>query len=187
MMRKTLITMTAAMLFVVSTANAALYRFSFDSSDAELTATGEITVNAADEVTAVSGVISGLTNQTISAVTVNPSFPSPSYSADGSFIYNNVYYPTGVPFDVNGLLFTTVQNSGGYWNLWGNSPDNYSLWESAGSQNYPIEESGNLSVIATPELSTWALMLLGFAGLSYVGHRRARQPPRRITNLCFEP
>jgi hypothetical protein len=179
MMRKTLITMTAAMLFVVSTANAALYRFSFDSSDAELRATGEITVNAADEVTAVSGVISGLTNQTISAVTVNPSFPSPSYSADGSFIYNNVYYPTGMPFDVNGLLFTTVQNSGGYWNLWGNSPDNYSLWESAGSQNYPIEESGNLSVIATPELSTWAMMLLGFAGLSYVGHRRARQPPRR--------
>jgi hypothetical protein len=140
-MRKSLITMSAAMLFGISAANATVYRFNFDSSDAELTATGELTVNAADEVTALSGVISGLTNQTISAATVNPTFPSPSYSADGSFIYNNVYYPTGMPFDVNGLLFTTVQNSGGYLNLWGNSPDNYSLWESAGSQNYPIEES----------------------------------------------
>ena len=175
----TIAALTTAALLTVTAANAATYKFSFQSSDAELTATGEITVDAADQVTSVSGVISGPVDQTISAVTVNPSFPSPSYSADDSFIYNNVFYPTGMPFDVNGLLFTTVQNSGGYWNLWGNSPDNYSLWESAGSQNYPIEESGNLRVIATPELSTWALMLLGFAGLSYVGNRRARQPPRR--------
>ena len=78
-------------------------------------------------MTGVSGAISGLTNQTISGVTANPSFPSPSYSPDGSFIYNNVYYPTGMPFDVNGLLFVTAQNPGGYWNLWGTSPGNYSL------------------------------------------------------------
>jgi hypothetical protein len=110
------------MLFNVSTGNATVYKFNFQSSDAELTATDEITVNAAEQVTAVSGVISGLTNQTISGVTANPSFPSPSYSPDGSFIYNNVYYPTGMPFDVNGLLFVTAQNSGGYWNPWGIRP-----------------------------------------------------------------
>ena len=27
-----------------------------------------------------------------------------------------------------------------------------------------------------PEPSTWAMMLLGFAGLGYVGYRRAREP-----------
>ena len=59
-MRKSLITMIAAMLFGASTASATVYRFSFDSSDAELTATGEITVNAADQVIGVYGVISGL-------------------------------------------------------------------------------------------------------------------------------
>ena len=150
--------------------------FSFDSSDAQLTATGEITVNAADQVTGVYGVISGLTNQTISAVTANSSFPSPSYSPDGSFIYNNVYYPTGMPFDVNGLLFVTDQNPGSYWNLWGNSPGNYSLWESAGSYNYPIQESGTLSLAATPEPSTWAMMLIGFAGLGFAGYCRTRVP-----------
>jgi hypothetical protein len=174
MMRKSksLITMIAAMLFGVSTASATGYRFSFDSSDAELTAAGQITVDTAGEVTGVSGVISGLTNQTISGVAANPGFPNPSYSPDGSFIYNNLYYPTGMTFDINGLLFVTAENPGGYWNLWGNSAGNYSLWESVGSYNYPIEESGSLSLTATPEPSTWALMLFGFAGLGYVGYWR---------------
>jgi hypothetical protein len=172
MMRKSLITMIAAMLFGVSTASATVYRFSFDSSDAELTATGQITVDTAGEVTGVSGVISGLTNQTISGVAANPGFPNPSYSPDGSFIYNNLYYPIGMTFDINGLLFVTAENPGGYWNLWGNSAGNYSLWESVGSYNYPIEESGSLSLTATPEPSTWALMLFGFAGLGYVGYWR---------------
>jgi hypothetical protein len=75
-------------------------------------------------------------------------------------------------FDVNGLLFVTAENPGGYWNLWGNSAGNYSLWESVGSYNYPIEESGSLTLTATPEPSTWALMLFGFAGLGYVGYWR---------------
>ncbi len=146
-MRKVLVTtiatLTTAMLFTMTTANAAIYKFTFQSNDAQLTATGQFTVNAADEVTGVSGAISGLTNQTISGVTANPSFPSASYSPDGSFIFNNVYYPTGNAFDVNGLLFVTAENPGGYWNLWGTSPGNYSLYESAGSYNYPIQESRN--------------------------------------------
>ena len=116
-MGKTLVTLIAALvttaLLTVTASNAATYNFTFQSSDAELTATGEFTVNAVDEVTSVSGAISGLTNQTISSVTANPSFPNASYSPDGSFIYNNVYYPTGATsFDVNGLLFVTNQNRG---------------------------------------------------------------------------
>jgi hypothetical protein len=31
-------------------------------------------------------------------------------------------------------------------------------------------------VEAVPEPSTWALMLLGFAGIGYAGYRRAREP-----------
>jgi PEP-CTERM motif len=27
-----------------------------------------------------------------------------------------------------------------------------------------------------PEASTWAMMLLGFAGLGFAGYRRAREP-----------
>ena len=179
-MRKTMVTTIAAlmtaMMLNASAASAAVYSFTFESSDAELSASGEIVVNGAGQVTGMSGAISGLTSQTISAVTANPSFSSSAYSPDGSFIYDNVYHPTGMAFDVNGLLFTTAQNPGGYWNLWGNSPGNYSLWESAGSYNYPIEESGSLSVAAAPEPSTWAMLGLGFAALGLVGRRRRRTP-----------
>ena len=163
-----------ALLIQFSGASAAVYKFTFQSNDAQLMATGEITVNAAEQVTAISGVISGLTNQTISGLSGNPSFPSPSYSPDGSFIYNNLYYTTGMSFDINGVLFGSAQNPGGYWNLWGASPGNYSLWESSGSYNYPIQESGTLSMAAAPEPSTWAMLGLGFVALGFVGRRRQR-------------
>jgi hypothetical protein len=112
----TIAALTTAALLTVTVANAATYKFSFQSSDAELTARGEITIDAADHVTGVSGVISGLVDQTISGVTANPGFPSQALSPDGLFFYDNVYYPTGMSFDVNGLLFVTAQNLGGYWN-----------------------------------------------------------------------
>jgi hypothetical protein len=178
MMHKGLITVLSTLstvaLLSMTVANAATHNFIFESSDAELTAVGQFTVDAAEEVTNISGTISGLTNQTISAVTANPSFPGSAYSPDGSFIYNDVYYPTGNAFDVDGALFVTAQNPGGYWNLWGTSPGNYSLFESAGSSNYPIQETGTLSVMATPELSTWAMLVMGFAALGFVGRRRQR-------------
>jgi hypothetical protein len=77
-------------------------------------------------------------------------------------------------FDYSGLLFTTAENPGGYWNLWASSPGAYSLYESAGSYNYPIQETGTLSVAGAPEPSTWAMLALGFAALSLVGRRRQR-------------
>jgi PEP-CTERM motif len=177
MMRKTLFTMIAALatatLLTVTTSNAATYKFTFQSSDAALTATGEFTVNAADQVTGVSGAVAGLTNQSISGVFANPSFPNSSTSPDGLFIYDNLYSPAGMVFDYSGLLFTTAENPGGYWNLWASSPGTYSLYESAGG-SYPIQEIGTLSVAGTPEPSTWAMLALGFAALSFVGRRRQR-------------
>jgi hypothetical protein len=175
MMRKTLVTIIAtlatATLLTVSASSAATYKFDFQSSDAGLTATGQFIVNAANEVTSVSGAVAGLTNQAISGVTANPSFPASSYSPDSLFIYDNLYSPTGMAFDYSGLLFTTADNPGGYWNLWASSPGTYSLYESAGG-SYPIEESGTLSVAAAPEPSTWAMLALGFVALTFVGRRR---------------
>ena len=190
-MHKTLATMiaslTTAILLSASAANATVYRFNFKSFDLELTAVGEITVDAADEVTAVSGFISGLADQTVSSVSPNPNFPGPAYSPDGSFIYNNLYHPSGLSFDIDGLLFATMQNPGGYWNLWGNSPGGYSLWESADSYNYRIEESGTLGVAAVPELSTWAMLGMGFAGLGVAARGRARLRPKQSLGWTPNP
>ena len=175
-MRKFMVTVIAALLFSASTANAEVYKFTFESFDSELTAAGQFTVDAAGQVTAVQGAISGLADQTISAVADNASFPHVAYSPDGSFIYDNLHHAAGAPFDYYGLLFVTAQNPGGYWNLWQSSPGAYSLWESAGSYAYPVEESGNLSVAAAPEPSTWAMLALGFGVLCAVGRRRRRAP-----------
>jgi hypothetical protein len=76
-------------------------------------------------------------------------------------------------FDIAGLLFKTTQNPGGYWNLWGTGPGSYSLYESQGSYNYPIQTTGTLSIAAAPEPSTWAMLGLGFVSLGVVGRRRA--------------
>jgi hypothetical protein len=170
----------AAAVFAPALANATVYKFTFESFDSELTAAGQMTVDTSGDVTGVSGAISGLVNQSISSVAANPNFASPAYSPDGSFIYNNLYHASGMPFDIDGLLLVTAQNPGGYWNLWGTSPGNYSLWESVGSYNYPIQESGSLRVTSAPEPSTWAMMLIGFAGLGFAGYRASRT---RAANL----
>ncbi|HSU99343.1 MAG TPA: PEP-CTERM sorting domain-containing protein [Roseiarcus sp.] len=54
-------------------------------------------------------------------------------------------------------------------------PGNYSLFESIGSYNYTIEETGTLSVAATPEASTWAMFALGFASLVLFGRRKSER------------
>jgi PEP-CTERM motif len=36
------------------------------------------------------------------------------------------------------------------------------------------EAGGTGTIVGTPEPSTWAMMLLGFAGLGFAGYRKAR-------------
>jgi PEP-CTERM motif len=46
-----------------------------------------------------------------------------------------------------------------------------------GSDIFSLESAATLSnivVVGTPEPSTWAMMLLGFAGLGFVGYRKSR-------------
>jgi hypothetical protein len=152
---------------------AGVYTFTFDSSDGALSMTGEFTVDASDDVVSMTGDISGLVDQTITDVFANPSAPGVATSPDGSFYYNNMFYSSGQTFDVDGVLFTTAENTTGYWNLWGTSPSSYTLYESVGPNNFAVQEVGRLSVGAIPEASTWAMLGLGFAGLGLVGVRRA--------------
>ena len=49
------------------------------------------------------------------------------------------------------------------------------------SEAYAVQETGRLTVAAAPELSTWAMMLAGFAGLGLAGCA-ARRATRRSTS-----
>jgi hypothetical protein len=51
-----------------------------------------------------------------------------------------------------------------------------------GSIAYGINDAGQAAGVSNfvPEPSTWALMLLGFAGLSFAGYRRARAGGERL-------
>jgi hypothetical protein len=150
------------------------FQFDFTSASDSVTASGLFTVAANNEVTAITGTVSNtvLGPQTITGIVGNPNFPGPNNT--GGFTYDNVFTAGDPVFDINGILFQTSGNPGGYWNLWGNGPGSYTLYASDSAGGYPVQESGTLSVTSVPEASTWAMMLVGFAGLGFVGYRRQK-------------
>jgi PEP-CTERM motif len=108
------------------------------------------------------------------------------YPAPGKVSYDNLFYPgagapitcVGVPagglFDDYGVMFTLA--NGDLVDLYSNGgtgPGIYGVvvWAS-GAADYT--SAGGLSV-STPEPSTWAMMLLGFAGLGFAGYRSSRK------------
>ena len=44
---------------------------------------------------------------------------------------------------------------------------------------FPSSAAATVSGVV-PELSTWAMLLLGFAGLGYAGYRRAKTSPAKL-------
>jgi len=162
--------LTALILATGSDANARVYDYTFTSVSDSMS--GQFT----DEVTNITGTLSGGVDDTITGFVANPSFPNPVYTPDWAFIYSDVFYSGQDPnLDVYGVVFTTARNPGGYWNLWAAGPGNYSLYESSPGGGYPIAiDGGYLDPVAVPETSTWAMMILGFAGLGFAGYRPHR-------------
>jgi hypothetical protein len=166
-----------------SEARASVYDFQFTSPEA--TASGQFVVNSANEkVTSISGSVSvsGQPIDTITTILADPSFPSP-YD-NGAFIYDDTYYAGNPVFDVDGVLFATAGNPGGSWNFWGNSADNYSLYEYVPNVGYAVAVTGTFTVsapeassfaVSAPEPSMWAMLSLGFAGLGLAGYRKSRK------------
>jgi PEP-CTERM motif len=108
------------------------------------------------------------------------------YPAPGKLSYDNLFYPgasapitcIGVPpgglFDDYGVLFTLA--NGDLVDLYsngGSGPGIYgvAVWAD-GAADYT--SAGGLTV-STPEPSTWAMMILGFAGLGFAGYRSSRK------------
>jgi hypothetical protein len=76
----------------------------------------------------------------------------------------------GYTSDVSGVGVAENYNSS-------NATD-FTFFRNQGVPPFPFDVAFQMEVsgVATPELSTWAMMVLGFAGLGYAGYRRAREP-----------
>jgi hypothetical protein len=155
--------------------NASVYIFDFNNFAAGFEATGTLTTDAANgqtgNVLTVTGTVTGLGAGTISYV---PSLGSTV--VDPAFTYDDILFAGSNPkFDLQGLVFETASYE---FNVWGNSADNYSFYNTTpiGTQNSLSAGDGpgqvTVSITAVPEPATWAMMILGFLGMGVVSYRR---------------
>jgi hypothetical protein len=69
-------------------------------------------------------------------------------------------------------LSDTATYTGQTFSSLGVTPGRYEwTWGDGANQNFTLVIGGTV-----PEPSTWAMMLIGFAGVDFVGHRASRRP-----------
>jgi hypothetical protein len=135
----------------------------------------------------------GLNSETISQTfnyptsgTFSPSF---SYSAQYYEQYQQPVYYTNYYWVNTSYYVTDGCSWGDCWGHWVNQgywqPYTYyagentytNYFNSSGSGSAPLEVNAPVSeVAAVPEPSTWAMMLLGFAGIGFMASRRRPRP-----------
>ena len=130
-----------------------LFDYSFDIAPE----TGYGSLNTLDELNgeymATAGKLTVTGGNDVGAYSLYPGGPGQTTSPMGSFYYDNLLFPSyptlNPPLDVDGLLFT---NPGLEINIWGNSPGNYSYYDSTGSGAYgsQLAESGTLAFEVDP-------------------------------------
>jgi hypothetical protein len=169
------------------------YSFSFsDTADGVYITNGILDVSGGQAISG-GGTLTGPGPWTgglaISLATL--STPGVQPNPGGLFTYvggtGNVQGDTVFPVDNFGLIFTV--SNGDWINLWSNGGNNYGLGAvnaNGGGKDgtYVYNDTGTASfaettpsqVAAVPEPSTWAMLLLGFAGIGFTAYRRKNKP-----------
>jgi hypothetical protein len=164
----------AAVVLFSPTAKAGVYNFDANTGGF-IEAFGTFTTDAPNGVT---GNIISVVGTVIGGPDPGPISFVPGPGNDGIFFWDNILSPASNPQLSNaGVLFYTTTYE---YNAFSNGPDNYSFWAAprAGGDFITADEVRGF-ITAIPELSTWAMMLLGFAGIGIFTYRRAK----RITSI----
>ncbi len=108
--------------------------------------------------------------------------------SNGNVTYDNLFWPGGSPqtgsdypfgggfLDIYGLMFSI--DGGEVVNLWSNGTGmGYGVAVATSANALDYIGDGSVTATATPELSTWAMALIGFAGLGYAARRAVSKVP----------
>lgn len=111
--------------------------------------------------------------------TVSPSQVAPTYTNPNFLGYdvetNN--FSTGSLFLSAGTYYLTLQNGATTNNNYPNPFWDFTSANNEGTLNVTFQILGNVTgVSAVPEPSTWAMMILGFAGVGFMAYRRKSKP-----------
>jgi hypothetical protein len=130
-----------------------------------------------------SGLVSSFTgNYNGNALTFWDASMAPVQANGGNLVYHGVPNTNGAdyifdnlfPFTVGGLLVSTGSDAGQrFYNISldyaGASQVDFFSINPDGSY---LRDNGTFAVAAVPEPSTWAMMILGFAGVGFMAYRR---------------
>jgi hypothetical protein len=160
----------SSLLLFSPAAKAALYQFDVNTGGA-IEAFGFFTTDTAN---GLAGNIISVTGSVIGGPNPGAISFTPGSGSDSFFFWDNQLFPSANPkLSGAGVLFYTATYE---YNAWGNGPDNYSFWAAP----RPGVEGGVISadnvegfIKGVPELSTWAMMLIGFAGIGFAAYRRS--------------
>jgi PEP-CTERM motif len=187
----------AAALLAPSVASAATFNLNFDNTQlpgngccGPFNVTAVVTAvpdNGNYDITGITGTITEGTSATTynitGLITMPGTPPNTGLTPDTYFSIDNVMYVTtggyslsnaGIGFYSDAPSYYSNEPTGwSAFNLWGNGGASYTL---ATTASYDVNAmfNGTASITAVPEPSTWAMMLVGFAGLAYVGYRGRR-------------
>jgi hypothetical protein len=184
----------AALFLSFGQVEASVYNINFVANDFSYTLVGQIVTDNSPngstntgqggtsfvgyEIQSISGVIVGPGGGIVSGPIANPN--QPGSTTNFGFIYDNNAFQTTPYLNLWGVLFNTGGGAGPIWNLWGNSPTDYELYTYSSGISTGVDVHGTLTVTAVPEASTWAMMILGFAGIGFVAYRRKNATAFRI-------